>query len=397
MKIYSERIYVPEGVIQGTITVSDGKITAIKKGIKDADAIDYSTHRVIPGIFDTHNHGTCGFDPANGQHLDKEQAKQQVRGYLKGLASQGVTSIFPTVVESDALSNIAEVAEENEAIGAEILGIHSEGPWLNRVGEKGVRTGWPEISVEKAEKMVADSKGWLKLVAIAPEIPGAYEVIEYFLSKGITVAAAHSDNHYKEAMEGYNKGISVATHLGNVMTDIHHRDVGGIGAGLLNDDVTCEMICDGMHNCNEMLQIYMKVKDHDKLMMISDCTPLSGAPVGEYKAFGMDVHITEEGFVLTDTGRLLGSSQPVIYGIKNLVNNLHVPLEECLKMACVNPSKKYGFSDTKGTIETGKDGDIVVIDDDYNVLHTYSKGTLVYDKETDGTIFNQPYIDAIRK
>ena len=276
MKIYSERIYVPEGEIRGTITIENGKITAVEKDIKDKDAVDYGSLRVIPGIFDTHNHGTCGFDPANGAKAESSIAKEQIRGYLKGLASQGVTSIFPTVMECDALKNVAEVAEEKEVAGAEILGIHSEGPWLNRVGEKGIRTGWPEISVEKAKEMVEAANGWLKLVAIAPEIPGAYDVIEYFLSQGVTVAAAHSDNNYQQAMDGYSHGISVATHLGNVMTDIHHRDVGGIGAGLLNDSVMCEMICDGMHNCNEMLQIYLKVKDHDMLEMISDCTPLSG-------------------------------------------------------------------------------------------------------------------------
>lgn len=397
MKIYSERIYLPEGTVKGTITVTDGKFESVEKDVKAADAKDYGTLRIIPGIFDTHNHGTCGFDPANGEHLGKDAAKQQIRWYLKGLASQGVTSIFPTVMECAALENVAEVAEEKEVIGAEILGIHSEGPWLNRVGEKGIRTGWPEISVDKAKEMVESAKGWLKLVAIAPEIPGAYEVIDYFLSQGITVAAAHSDNKYKQAMEAYDRGVSVATHLGNVMTDIHHRDVGGIGAGLLNDKVTCEMICDGMHNCNEMLQIYLKVKDHSKLEMISDCTPLSGAPVGTYNAYGMTVNVTPEGFLLTDTGRLMGSSQPVIYGIRNLVTNLGVSLEECLKMACLNPAIKYGFADRKGTIEVGKDADFVVIDDDFKAVDTYSRGKCVYSRDRDGRIFNDTYIEGLKK
>lgn len=203
MKIYSERIYVPEGEVRGTITVADGKIIAVEKDIKDKDAVDYGSLCIIPGIFDTHNHGTCGFDPANRNDAAKDIAKEQIRGYLKALASQGVTSIFPTVMKCESLKNVAEIAEENEVTGAEILGIHSEGPWLNRVGEKGVRTGWPEISVEKAKEMVEAANGWLKLVAIAPEIPGAYDVIEYFLSQGITVAAAHSDNNYQQAMDGY--------------------------------------------------------------------------------------------------------------------------------------------------------------------------------------------------
>ncbi len=394
MKVYSEKIYTPQGQIRGTITINHGVIEKIEENVKDLDAIDYGSLRLIPGIFDTHNHGTCGFDPTNTCNGKDEEAQIQIRAYLKGLASQGVTSIFPTVVSSENLKNIARVAEKNEVIGAQILGIHSEGPWLNRVGQNGVKTGWPEISVDLAKKMVEDANGWLKLVAIAPEIPGAYDVIDYFLSQGIIVAAAHSDNNYKQATEAYNRGVSVATHLGNVMTDIHHRDVGGIGAGLLNDSVTCEMICDGMHNCNEMLQIYLKVKDHGLLEMISDCTPLSGAPEGTYSAYGLTVNVTKEGFVLTDTGRLMGSSQPVLYGIKNLVENVHVPLEECLKMACVNPSKKYGFFDKKGSLEEGKDADFVLIDEDYKVVSTYSRGIEVYNRDKDGILFNSSFLET---
>lgn len=394
MKVYSEKIYTPQGQIRGTITINHGVIEKIEENVKDLDAIDYGSLRLIPGIFDTHNHGTCGFDPTNTCNGKDEEAQIQIRAYLKGLASQGVTSIFPTVVSSENLKNIARVAEKNEVIGAQILGIHSEGPWLNRVGQNGVKTGWPEISVDLAKKMVEDANGWLKLVAIAPEIPGAYDVIDYFLSQKIVVAAAHSDNNYKQATEAYNRGVSVATHLGNVMTDIHHRDVGGIGAGLLNDSVTCEMICDGMHNCNEMLQIYLKVKNHDLLEMISDCTPLSGAPEGTYSAYGLTVNVTKEGFVLTDTGRLMGSSQPVLYGIKNLVENVHVPLEECLKMACVNPSKKYGFFDKKGSLEEGKDADFVLIDEDYKVVSTYSRGIEVYNRDKDGILFNSSFLET---
>lgn len=394
MKVYAEKIYTPQGPIRGTLTINNGVIKKIEENVKDLDAVDYGTLRLIPGIFDTHNHGTCGFDPTNTCNGNDEEAQNQIRGYLKGLASQGVTSIFPTVVSSDNLKNIASVAEKKEVVGAQILGIHSEGPWLNRVGQNGVKTGWPEISVDLAKKMVDDAKGCLKLVAIAPEIPGAYDVIDYFLSQGIVVAAAHSDNNYKQATDAYNHGVSVATHLGNVMTDIHHRDVGGIGAGLLNDSVTCEMICDGMHNCNEMLQIYLKVKNHDLLEMISDCTPLSGAPEGTYSAYGLTVNVTKDGFVLTDTGRLMGSSQPVLYGIKNLVENIHVPLEECLKMACVNPCKKYNFFDTKGSLEEGKDADFVLIDEDYKVVSTYSRGVEVYNRDKDGILFNNSFLDT---
>lgn len=220
-------------------------------------------------------------------------------------------------------------------------------------------------------------------------------IIGYFLSQGITVAAAHSDNNYKQAMAAYAKGISVATHTGNVMTDMHHRDIGGLGAALTNENVTCEVICDGLHICDEMLGIYFKVKSTDKFMMVSDCTALSGAPVGKYEGIfeGMALNVTPEGFVLTDTGRLCGSSQPVLFGIGNLVNNVGIPLETCLKMACLNPCIKYGFADRKGTIEVGKDADLVVISDDYQAQVTYAEGRKVYDRSTEGKIFNADYLN----
>lgn len=393
MKLRSQRIYTAEGMISGELTVENGKITAIKAGAQSADALDFGNQRVIPGIFDTHNHGTCGYWAGDGRHTFEENVAA-VKGYLKGLASQGTVNIFPTTTAPDAIAAVAAVALEGPQDAAQILGIHSEGPWLNRVGEKGIRTGWPEVSLDTARKMVENGKGLLRLVALAPEIPGIDPIVDYFLSQGITVAAAHSDNNYRQAMEGYAKGISVATHTGNVMTDMHHRDVGGLGAALLNPDVMCEVICDGLHICNEMLQIYFRVKDTDYFMMVSDCTPLSGAPVGKYAGFepGMTMNVTPEGFVLTDTGRLCGSSQPVLYDIGNLVEKVGVPMETCLKMACLNPAKKYGFADTKGSIAVGKDADLVVISDDYKAQVTYSAGRLVYDRERDGVIYNSDYL-----
>jgi len=169
----------------------------------------------------------------------------------------------------------------------------------------------------------------------------------------------------------------------------------GLGAALTNENVTCEVICDGLHICDEMLGIYFKVKSTDKFMMVSDCTALSGAPVGKYEGIfeGMALNVTPEGFVLTDTGRLCGSSQPVLFDIGNLVNNVGIPLETCLKMACLNPCIKYGFADRKGTIEVGKDADLVVISDDYQAQVTYAEGRKVYDRSTEGKIFNADYLN----
>lgn len=383
----SNTIVTPNGIISGYIEVENNKICGVGNETQSLEIVDYFDRLIIAGIFDTHNHGAFGYSLMGS----KTNNVQEIKGFLDGILSQGVTSVFPTA-STNMFSEIADCANILKDT-AQILGIHSEGPWLNRVGEKGIRTGWPEVSLEFAKQMVKDAKGYLKLVALAPEIPNIKPIYEYFINHGITVAMAHSDQNYIEAMTTYSDGISVATHTGNVMTGLHHRDVGGLGASLLHPNVDCEIICDGKHVSLEMLGIYFKMKDYSKFMMISDNTPLTGAPKGKYTLFeNMDVTITDDGFCLSDTGRLMGSTIPVIIGIKNLVNELHIPLEIVSKMASLNPAKKYGFSETKGSLEVGKDADFVVLDNEFNVLNTYVLGKCVYDHTKNVVIFNKEFM-----
>lgn len=387
MIIKSKRIVCEDDIIDGYVIVEDGKFLAIETADKNLDEdIDCGNDRIIPGIFDTHNHGTQGYTLMSGV------SKKEIKGYLKGLAAQGVTNIFPTA-SIDLISTLSNMMEE-ELDGAKIVGIHSEGPWLNRVGEKGSKTGWPTVDINVAKKMIEDGRGNLKLVAIAPEIPGVDEIIDLFVRNGVKVAVAHSDMNYTQTKEAIDKGITVATHLSNVMTGLHHRDVGVLGACLLDDRVNCELICDGMHVSLPMVKIILRAKDNNKIMMISDCTPMSGAPVGKYKGFGpgMEViNVNENGFVLSDEGRLCGSSQGVLFGIYNLVEKLHLPIQEVVKLSSLNASRVYGL-ESKGSIAIGKDADFVVIDDNYKVIKTYSEGRKVFDADVDKDIFNPEFL-----
>lgn len=382
----SSRIVCPNGVVNGYLVVDENRIYDVVEKTDIKNIVDYADNYILAGIFDTHNHGAFGYS-LMGSENDKYN---EIKGYLNGIISQGVTAVFPTA-HMDYFGALAEYASSVKST-AQILGIHSEGPWLNRVGEKGIRTGWPEVSLVTAKKMVDDAKGYLKLIALAPEIPGIEPIYQYFINNGVTVAMAHSDQNYEEAIASYDKGISVATHTGNVMTGLHHRDIGGLGASLLHPNVDCEIICDGKHVSLEMLKIYFKVKDYSKFMMISDNTPLAGAPIGEYKIFeDMKVTITEDGFCLSDTGRLMGSTLPVISGMRNLVMHLNIPIEIVSQMASLNPARKYGFSDTKGSLEKGKDADFIVVNDDYNVLNTYINGECVFDRNQNKVVFNPEF------
>ena len=395
MIIYSKNIVTEQGVIDGYLKVEGEKITDIvRRETEECKAdYDYSDYTVIPGIFDTHNHGYLGWNPGN-----IEEGKTAVRGYVKALGSVAVTSIFPTVDnEEGAFKNVVAVIRENPE-GARILGIHSEGPYLNRVGEKGIDTGHPEIDLDHVQQMIDEGEGYLRLVALAPELDRSKEAIRLLNRNNVRVAFAHSNQTYEEAMESFKNGISVITHTANVMAGIHHRNMGGLGAAILNDDVFNELICDGLHVRNEMIDIILRVKKDafHKVMMISDNVHMGGLKPGRYNGVFGICNITEEGFSLTDTGRLAGSAKPVLFGMKNLVQNLHIPLEKVCVLASLNPAEVYGFADRKGSLRIGKDADFAVIDKDFNCLYTYREGKKIYDYKTEGDLANpNAYKDLI--
>ncbi|MCI8400995.1 MAG: amidohydrolase family protein [Lachnospiraceae bacterium] len=393
MYIHSKKICTPAGCVEGFMQVEQGKIQAILPAGAPVEAdLDVGEKRILPGIVDTHNHGTMGYGMMGGTQSG-EINEAIVRGYLKGLASQGVTACLPTA-DFELFPAIASVAK-GEIDGARPIGIHSEGPYLNRVGEKGVDTGHPDIDMKHIEAMVEASDGMLKLFALAPELPGAEEAIRYLTGQGVRCAMAHTNMSYQEALRAFSWGITVTTHTANVMTGIHHRNMGALGACLLDDHVYNEMICDGLHVTNEMMELMLRVKNNcfDKVMMVSDNVPMAGAPTGYYRMPGMPgaLHIDERGYCLSDTGRLCGSALPVIRGIRNLAENMGIAMTDIIRMSSENPARVYGAA-AKGTLEAGKDADFIVIDEEYHVEKTYVEGRCVYDCEQDKEIFNPEFM-----
>lgn len=397
MLIRSTRIYTEDGLLDGWMRLEGGKIIQIGKGEKEG-AIDFGNLRIIPGIFDTHIHGTQGYTMwEEGEGGDIET---QLDGFLKGVASEGVTLVLPTLFSATgdgegALEVLRKTANRvgKPQNGANVAGVHFEGPYLNRVGEKGIRPKTPTINLDFVRQAIKAGGGHLKLMGLAPELPQSYELINLLTENGVMAAFTHTDCNASQAFAAFDQGITVATHLCNVMTGIHHRDVGGLGASLLDGRVYAELICDGLHVSNPMIDIVMRAKPHEKIMLISDCTGYSGAPSGVYQGFlghSGEVIVDDLGFVREPGGRLRGSSKPVLYGIWNLVENIGIGIEDALRMASLVPARKYGFGDSKGSLKVGKDADFVVISDDYKALETCVEGRRVFDRATEGdTIFNQ--------
>ena len=386
--IKSSKIYFEDGLKDGYLVIDQGKIVGyLNANAKVDEYEDYGDNRIIPGIIDTHNHGTYGYG-CDKVYPDKESLINNLKGYLHALTYEGVTSCFPTI--TCQVKEMADIVTSGDYRGARVMGLHSEGPYLSRVGEGGRPEDYPAVDMNVVKKMYEDSKGLLKLFAIAPEIKGTKEVVEYLLSKGVTVAYAHSDCKREDAQKAVDEGYRVSTHTSNVMVGIHHRDIGGLGVMLMDPRVQCEVICDGLHVSLYFIEMMFRIKDKSQFMMISDSATLAGIKPGRYETgWFTPINVTEEGFVRDDDGRLLGSSKSVLYGIGNLVEKLHIPLEEVIKLSSLNAANYYGFGDRKGSIAIGKDADFVVISDDYKALSTYVEGENIYNRHRDGEpIFN---------
>ena len=392
MIIRSDKIYFEDGIRDGYLVIENGRISDFRESTETiADSIDYSGYRVIPGLIDTHIHGTHGYGLMAAADSDPEAA---VRGFLKGCAATGLTGVFPTPMPA-MCAHIAKVAAE-QPDGARILGIHSEGPYLNRVGENGIKTETPVVDMDLIKQIYKDCAGYLKLMAIAPEVEGSQQAIDYLRERGVVMSFAHSNCNYEEAMQAFENGLSVSTHTANVMSGIHHRNMGGLGACLLNANVYNEVICDGMHIAPVMLELMFRLKPADHWFMISDASETAGAPAGNYRFMDFKVIVDDQGFCKTDTGRLMGSTKSVLYGVSVLANQLHMPLEQILPMASLNAAKFYGFGDRKGSIALGKDADLVVIDEAYQAVATYLEGRQVYDARKEKDLFNETFTEKYR-
>ena len=369
----SNHILTEQGFQAGYLTVEDGKIVSVSS-LCQGGYEDLGDLSVYPGIIDIHNHGFGGWsmtDPCE---------EKDIRGYAKALTTVGITGVLPTAKEA-AFEAIASVMDQ-EYEGARVLGIHSEGPFWARGGENTVGESWPAPSVKETERLVKLAGGKMAVMALAPEVPGAYEVIRYLHEHKIRVACCHTKAKAQDIYDAHQKaGLDIATHLGNGMQGIHHRDVGALGALLLLDDIRYEVITDLNHICPDMLRIMFRLQPYDKFCLISDSNFIAGLPAGFYMRYGREMYANEKGLILNSDGRICGSGKWVLHNIGQLVKYVGVPEEEAVKMASINPAAYLGIDHITGSIRPGKKADLAVVDASFTCRRTYVGGELVFDRE----------------
>lgn len=375
MIIQSTRVYIASCFMKVQLEIEDGKITNVYPyGMKDVDE-DYGDLRIVPGFYDVHTHGYHGFDTTAG-------GNDGLKLWAKDLPKEGVCGFLPTTltqsfeVTEKALKGVAEVYDEKPE-GAEILGIHLEGPYIN-VKHAGAQ---PEAyivkgSVEEFEKYQSAAKGLIKVVTYSPETDDDFTLTKYCASHGVNMSIGHTDATHDEAMMAVANGARGFTHTYNAMTALGHRENGVVGAAFRCHDTFAECICDGNHTTLDALNIFFKEKG-EHAMMVSDALMCKGFPAGTKFDFGGQmIEIYPDGSAHMAEGRkqLAGSTLKFNDGLRILVEKALVPFSIAIDAVSCNPCKYLRIDDHKGYIKTGYDADIVVLNDDYTVKQTYCNG-----------------------
>lgn len=375
MIIQSKRVWVLGQFIEAQIEVMDGKIANIYNyNEKKADK-DYGDKRLVPGFIDIHTHGAYGWDT-------NDATEDGLRNWMKHIPEEGVTGVCPTTITqseevlSAALKNVAKVKGDGYE-GAEILGIHFEGPYLDMV-YKGAQPEQYIVkpNIEQFKRYQTAANGLIKIITMATEQDDDFALTKYCASTGVAVSIGHSAATYEQASMAVANGAKSMTHIFNGMTAFHHRKPGLVGAAMRFRDTFGEVICDGNHSEPAALNDLFMAKGKDYTIMISDALMVKGLPVGTKVLFGgNEIELYPDGSAhLTGSKSLAGSTLRMNEGLKVLIERALLPFEYAINACTLNPARLLNMDDHKGKLVSGYDADIVVLNDDYSVEMTYCKG-----------------------
>lgn len=363
-------------LVRADVSIHDGKINEITQEQKGSEGIDLSGCLVAPGFVDIHVHGCDGADTCDGTR----EAIGRMAGYL---IRKGVTSFCPTTMTVSpqtirtALSAVKECMERPPE-GASVCGANLEGPYISaeRRGAQGAnyirKPDWQEF-----KKWFEECGGIIKLLDVAPECEGARELIKR-ASTCCRVSLAHTMADYGQAKDAFGLGITHVTHLFNAMEGMHHREPGAVGAVFDDSRVRAELICDGFHIHPAVLRTAFRILGEDRTIIVSDSMRAAGLPDGASELGGQTVFIKDGRARLSD-GTIAGSTTNLHEEVKNLIR-FGIPLRQVIKSATINPATAIGKERELGSIEVGKDADLVVMDENYDIRTVIGKGRVLFSK-----------------
>ncbi|MDF9758395.1 N-acetylglucosamine-6-phosphate deacetylase [Peribacillus simplex] len=370
----------------GYIKVVDGKIAEVGplnqyKHDDDVKVITLSSdYQVIPGAIDIHIHGASNSDAMDATH-------EALSTMAETLPKEGTTSFLATTMTQtteaieSALLNAGKYIENQSQEHAEIIGIHLEGPFISPV-RKGAQPEEhivdPDVTLFKRWQEMAENQ--IKLVTLAPEQPNGLDLAAHLKATGVVASIGHSDATYDQIDEAIQAGTTHVTHLYNGMRGLHHREPGVLGAAYLRDELYVELIADGIHCRPEMIKLAYNQITSDRMILITDSLRAKWLEKGTYDLGGQPVYVNETKATLSD-GTLAGSILKMNDAIKNTMEYTDCSMTDIIKMTAENPAKQLQIFDRKGSIQVGKDADLVILNDRLDVEMTFCRGNLAFKKE----------------
>lgn len=365
-----------------TIIVNDGQISAVNEQPADFSTPHISipaTHHLLPGFIDPHIHGAGGADVMDA-------TPEALESMARTLIKEGVTSFLATTMTQTeeaimkALRNTANYMK-TPAQGAEMLGVHLEGPFLSPEKAGAQDPGLmlePDMALFNQFQEAAG--GTIRVVTAAPERKNGTAFTKEVSESGVTVSIGHSNATYEEFKQAVENGASQVTHLYNQMSPFHHRDPGVAGGALLEKGMKAEVIADFVHSHPEAVRLALREKGADELILITDAMRAKGLSDGEYDLGGQQVTVKRAEARLSD-GTLAGSVLTMEQAVKNIMSLTDMTIDELATITSGNAARQLGVWDRKGSIEPGKDADFVILDASYNVVLTICRGEIVFQKE----------------
>ena len=378
-KIYlvNGQAYLEHRFRPATICMEDGKLRVLEAGCptEEGTVFDAAGLKLVPGFIDTHTHGAVGVDVngATAEDLEKISCFMASRGTTAWQCS----ILTDTREQTEWCIGEFKRHEKMEQSGADLVGIHLEGPFL----AKEYKGAMPEHLLKKNDLELVRhyqtlAEGKINYITISPELEGVQEMIPALVEMGIVVGIGHSGATYDQAMRAIGLGATVGTHVGNAMRLFHQHEPAIFGA-IMESDVYCETICDGRHLVPGSVRMYCKCKGLDRIVAITDSIMAAGLPDGNYHLGVNDVVVVDGDAKLASNGTRAGSTLTQDVALKNMRRWLPYSLEEILPTLSENPAKEMGLWDRKGSLETGKDADVVLLDDNDNVIHVFARGKQV--------------------
>ncbi|MBV6716424.1 N-acetylglucosamine-6-phosphate deacetylase [Paenibacillus chitinolyticus] len=363
--------------MSATLWIRDGMIERIESSLSalpegDYEFMDGQGHLLIPGMIDVHIHGANGFDMMDGSETSIQEVSRACAA--TGCTSFLVTSVSSTIEALIAMIRSVKRVAGHEA-GAKIAGLHLEGPYLNpkRKGMQNERfLRHPDLTEMK--EIFDEADGLIKMVTIAPELPGGMELVSFLKERGVIIAVAHSDATYEEAKQAFEAGASHVTHCFNGMRPIHHRDPGLVVAAFEQEHVSLQAIVDGIHLHPAIVRMMHRLKGPDGMVLITDALQAMGLGDGKYMFGGHPVTVSQ-GVARLEDGTLASSTVTMNEALRLTVDT-GISLTDAVKMASSSPARLLGLA-AKGKISAGFDADLVLLDEQFQVQWTMIKGSIV--------------------